>query len=187
MIEAFLPAAALDSAAITLSVAPVPRCVTVFVCSDTLNLSLNSSSARMKSRIGLNELSATSLVGARIISSADCRSLRINAVSIMPAAIVDLVFFFEIKRKNSRINLRFVLGSYAPKIARTNSITHSNVTSPILGLPITSTRINSLKIRSATSATLGNNGLHGINDCLETIRVAQSGQAVVQSGSFAVI
>ena len=141
----------------------------------------------MKSRIGLKLLSATSLVGARIINSAESRSFNKSKVSMIPAAIVDLVFFLEIRRKNSRIKRRLVSGLYAPAIALTNSITHSNVTSPIFGLSITSTRMSSLKIRSATSATCGNSGAHGMSDFLATRRSSQSGQDVVHSGSIAVM
>jgi hypothetical protein len=39
-------------------------------------------------------LFAISIVGARIENSADCRQFRISAVSMIPAAIVDLLFFF---------------------------------------------------------------------------------------------
>jgi hypothetical protein len=34
-------------------------------------------------------------------SSAESRQLRMSAVSMMPAAIVDLLFFFDTSRKNS--------------------------------------------------------------------------------------
>jgi hypothetical protein len=37
-------------------------------------------------------------------SSALCRQLRIRAVSMMPAAIVDLPFFLLINSRNSRIS-----------------------------------------------------------------------------------
>jgi hypothetical protein len=47
---------------------------------------------------------AISRVGARISSSAECRQLRISAVIMMPAAMVDLAFFLLISRKNSRIS-----------------------------------------------------------------------------------
>ena len=57
----------------------------------------------------------------------------------------------------------------------------------IFGLSITSTRINSLKIRSATSATSGKSGSHGMSDFLATIRSSQLGHAVDQSGVFVFI
>ncbi|MNI98870.1 hypothetical protein D3C73_1578060 [compost metagenome] len=53
---------------------------------------------------GTKLLSATSLVGARIRCSSSSRQHRITAVSMMPAAMVDLVFFLLISRKNSRIS-----------------------------------------------------------------------------------
>ncbi|EKP54353.1 hypothetical protein J709_0295 [Acinetobacter baumannii 7893] len=149
------------------------------------------------SRIGPKELSATSLVGARIINSAEGRSFKINAVSIIAAAMVDFVFFLEINKKNSRINLRFRPGSYAPKIEATNSYTHSLVTSLINGgrgfpsssskSPTTSTNASCLKVFNARSATSGNSGLQGMSDSRLTILFSQSGHAVVQSGSIALI
>jgi len=56
------------------------------------------------SRAGINELPATSIVGARIRNSAERRQLRINAVSIIAAANVDLLFFFDTSRKKYLIS-----------------------------------------------------------------------------------
>ena len=63
------------------------------------------------SRDGLKLLFATSIVGARIVNSADCRQLRTSAVIMIPAAMVDLLFFFGINTNHSVISRRPVLGS----------------------------------------------------------------------------
>ncbi|MNE54372.1 hypothetical protein D3C80_1491460 [compost metagenome] len=60
---------------------------------------------------GLNELSATSLVGARIRCSSSSRQQSTTAVSMIPAAMVDLVFFLLISSRNSRISCRPVSAS----------------------------------------------------------------------------
>jgi hypothetical protein len=62
-------------------------------------------------------LFATSMVGARMPISPDCRQFNSSAVSMIPAASVLLPFFFEISSRNSRISRLPVSGSYAPKIA----------------------------------------------------------------------
>ncbi|MNP48759.1 hypothetical protein D3C76_1428980 [compost metagenome] len=51
----------------------------------------------------MNELSAISLVGAKMMNSAESRQLRISAVSMIPAAIVDLLFFLGMQSITSRI------------------------------------------------------------------------------------
>ena len=43
------------------------------------------------------------MVGARMENSADCRQLRINAVIMTPAAIVDLLFFLGTQMNHSVI------------------------------------------------------------------------------------
>ncbi|MNF17447.1 hypothetical protein D3C80_2209570 [compost metagenome] len=53
------------------------------------------------SRAGAYALLATSIVGARMIISAEVRQLRISSVNMMAAAIVDLEFFFGIVSMNS--------------------------------------------------------------------------------------
>ncbi|MNO05943.1 hypothetical protein D3C81_2275220 [compost metagenome] len=52
---------------------------------------------------GTKALSAISLVGARMMNSADMRQLRTRAVSMIAAAIVDLLFFFGMQSINSRM------------------------------------------------------------------------------------
>ncbi|MNF04505.1 hypothetical protein D3C80_2040340 [compost metagenome] len=52
---------------------------------------------------GTNALSAISLVGARMMNSADIRQLRTRAVNMIAAAMVDLLFFFGMHNMNSRI------------------------------------------------------------------------------------
>jgi hypothetical protein len=53
---------------------------------------------------GPKQLFATSMVGASSSSSALCRQLRISAVTMIPAAIVDLAFFLLISSRNSVIS-----------------------------------------------------------------------------------
>ena len=106
---AFLPPTVSPSAATTLSVAPVSRWVMVRKCGWTCIRSRNSSSCLTISAAGLNELSAISLVGARMMNSADRRQLRISAVSMIPAAMVDLEFFFGMHSMYSEIIRRPVV------------------------------------------------------------------------------
>ncbi|MNL70704.1 hypothetical protein D3C87_1957490 [compost metagenome] len=67
-------------------------------------MSVSSSSARIIAAAGLKLLSATSFVGARIRCSSSCRQQMMTAVSMMPAAIVDFVFFLLMSRPYSRIS-----------------------------------------------------------------------------------
>src|SRR5438045_6153834 len=97
------------------------------------NRSDNTGSAVTMSIAGLKEFCATSRVGATIRNSADLRQLRINAVSMIAAAIVDLEFFFDTRRKNSRISRRPGSASYAPKITSAKSSIHGRQDSPIVG------------------------------------------------------
>ena len=85
------------------------------------------------SRAGLNELLATSLVGAMIAKSAEWRSFRISAVIIMPAASVLFAFFLAMSSINSVIMRIPVSGSYAPKIDATKSVDHLSDASPNVG------------------------------------------------------
>jgi hypothetical protein len=103
---AFLPETTSVSAATTLSTALVRRWVIWRRCSWMCSRSVSFSSARTMSRAGLKQLLAASRVGASSSSSADIRQLRTRAVTMMPAAIVDLEFFLLISRKNSRIRRR---------------------------------------------------------------------------------
>ncbi|MNV89434.1 hypothetical protein D3C71_1837260 [compost metagenome] len=96
----------------------------------TWNMSDSSSSARTIAAAGLKLLSATSLVGARIKCSSSWRQQMITAVNMMPAAIVDFVFFLLMSSPYSRIRCFPVSTSYPPKIARTKSKTHSSEHSP---------------------------------------------------------
>ncbi|MNT18060.1 hypothetical protein D3C86_1396450 [compost metagenome] len=57
------------------------------------------------SRAGAYALFATSIVGARMIISADVRQLRISSVNITAAAIVLFEFFFGMVSMNSLICL----------------------------------------------------------------------------------
>jgi hypothetical protein len=95
------------SAASTRSVAFVFRCVIVrrwsWMCRKPPCAESISGSARTMSAAGLKLLSAALIVGATMISSFEYRQFRTSAVSMMPAAIVDLPFFFAIERKNSLI------------------------------------------------------------------------------------
>ncbi|MNO10351.1 hypothetical protein D3C81_2341590 [compost metagenome] len=56
------------------------------------------------SRAGAKALSATSLVGARMMNSADCRQFSFNTVSMMLAASVDLAFFLLMRTNASRMS-----------------------------------------------------------------------------------
>ncbi|MNV41424.1 hypothetical protein D3C71_1330590 [compost metagenome] len=69
-------------------------------------------------------LSATSLVGARIVNSADRRQFRIRQVSMIDAARPDLKFFFGSITNHSLMSLRPLCGSYAPKMVAARSNTH---------------------------------------------------------------
>ncbi|MNL77210.1 hypothetical protein D3C87_2033390 [compost metagenome] len=68
------------------------------------NMSDRSSSARIMLAAGLKLLSATSFVGARIRCSSSSRQHITRAVSMIPAAIVDFVFFLLMSKPYSRIN-----------------------------------------------------------------------------------
>ena len=96
---AFLPVTVAESAATTFRFALFRLSVTIRLYSCTWNLACRSSSASIMSRIGLNALSAASFVGARIRNSPEGRVFKIRAVSMMPAAIVDLPFFLLTIRK----------------------------------------------------------------------------------------
>lgn len=50
---------------------------------------------------GAKLLLAVSRLGARMSSSCRCRQFRIRAVSMIPAAMVDLPFFLLINSRNS--------------------------------------------------------------------------------------
>ena len=133
------------------------------------------------SRIGLYELSATSLVGARMMNSPDDRQLSMRAVSMIPAAIVLFPFFLLMSSRNSLINRRPCTGSYAPKMHATNSVTHGLTVSDISGSPEAPTMRKLPKRSSASCASAGKSGWQAISDWPEMIRLSQSGQAVVHS------
>jgi hypothetical protein len=103
---AFLPETTSVSAATTFSTAWVVRWVIWRRCSWMCSRSRSLGSARIMSRAGKKALLATSRVGASSRSSAERRQLRTRAVTMMPAAMVDLEFFLLISRKNSRISRR---------------------------------------------------------------------------------
>jgi len=63
---------------------------------------------------------AISTVGESIRNSADSLQFKSNAANINPAALLDLEFFLEIKRKYSEINLRPESISYDPNIELAN-------------------------------------------------------------------
>ena len=88
----------------TLRKAFVIRCVIWRMFGWTCSRITSSGSARTMSAAGPKALFATSSVGARMYSSAECRQFRISAVNMIPAARVDLPFFLLISRKNSLIS-----------------------------------------------------------------------------------
>jgi hypothetical protein len=83
---------------------------------------------------GLKLLSATSLVGARIKCSSSSRQHRITAVSMMPAAIVDFVFFLLISRIEFPDQLLAGLRVVGAEDGSTKSKTHCSEHSPKFGL-----------------------------------------------------
>jgi hypothetical protein len=87
---AFCPPTTPLSAEMTFSSASVVRWRIVRWWSMSWSSASSSGSARTIAAAGSKLLCATSIVGARISSSASWRQFLISAVSMMPAAIVDL-------------------------------------------------------------------------------------------------
>ncbi|MNN22002.1 hypothetical protein D3C81_1353450 [compost metagenome] len=136
------------------------------------------------SRAGAYALFATSIVGARMMNSADWRQFRISTVSMIAAAMVLFAFFLLMRRKNSWISRSPVLELYAPKMAPAKSLIHGAQDSPIKGLPGASTIRRSFRTCMHATASSGNSGGNGTSDCRLMIRDSQSGHAVSQVGSF---
>ena len=151
---AFFPDTVSVSAATTFRLLRCVTSVMVRTLACMWNIADSSSSARTMAAAGLKLLSATSFVGARISNSSSSRQHKIKAVSMMPAAMVDLVFFLLISRPNSRMSCLPVSAWYAPKMQRTKSNTHSSQTSSMVGLPGRSGTRSALKMCKAASASL---------------------------------
>jgi hypothetical protein len=131
---------------------------------------------------GLKLFSAISLVGAMMRSSALCRQLRISAVSMIPAAIVDFEFFLLMSRRNSRMSrlpaLRVVRAEDGADEVE-NPFVASLAEGRLPGHVDHPERLEHGERRFPSS---GKSGANGTSDLRSTIRRSQSGQAVDQAG-----